>query len=100
MRSAHTVRFMIAGRYCSSPKVRFGYLKQFHFFVGARRASIQSISAAEARAVYHAEIVNPPLGAETMNFSISESVIEVTFPSAGSVTLYEDHPPMAAVMAM
>jgi hypothetical protein len=50
--------------------------------------------------VYHVEIVNPPPGAERMNFSISESVIEVTFPSAGSVTLYEDHPPMAAVMAM
>ena len=53
-----------------------------------------------AARVYHAEIVNPPPGAERMNFSISESVIKVTFPSAGSVTLYEDQPPMAAVMAM
>ena len=35
-----------------------------------------------------------------MNFLIWESVIEVTFPSAGSVTLYDRHPPLAAVMAI
>ena len=83
-----------------SKRDRCGAALRAIFSAALREASATGPRLRRAATLYRAEIVNPPLGAERMNFSIWERVIDVTFPSAESVTLYEDHPPMAAVTAM